>query len=866
VKLIWLLLAPGAALLGDTLTLQISSTFPSPDGAAIMGAAINDLGQVTLWTSGTGSERGYGSSFFRDSSGAFTHFAFPASNGGQANAINNSGQITGRYYPAPAKPPSPTYGYLHSASGTFIDLAPLVNANGINNNGTIVGDSYIRDTNGNAITISFPGASSYTSVEGINDAGQVVGEYCCVNGGTVPFIRGADGTFTGLGSLAGAKLLGINALGQVLGIFQGISFVRNADGTLSAIVFPGGVIALGMNNKSQVAGILGDGQGFVGTLVPGSTLIVTTTSPLPSGAVGEYYSQSLNASGGVPPYTWAAVSSAPPGLTVSSGGGIAGIPTSPGTFSFTVRMSDSSATSITQTFKLTIAGALSIVTASPLPPARVGVPYSQTLIASGGTLPYSWSLSAGSSLPAGLTMSPLGVITGTPTTAGMTSFTVSMYDHAGVTVTQSLSLTVTAPLAITASSPLPSGTVGVSYSQVLGAGGGTIPYNWSLDSGSLPAGLTLSLSGVIAGIPVFPGVANFAVRVTDSASASVTQALSLVISPSGVLSIDTSSPLPAATVGVAYSQVLAATGGVAPYGGWTISSGSLPPGIALTTLGTAATGLLSGTPAASGAYSFTVQVTDSTGMVAGKPFSLTVNPAAISVSSDGVLNSASYAGGAVAPGEIIVIYGSGMGPGTLVGLQLDSRGYVSSSLAGTQVLFDGVPAPLIYTQAGQVSAVVPYAVSGNATTQLRVFYQGQTSIPISLPVTAAAPGIFTSDSSGRGQGSIVNQDGSINSPDNPAPVGSVVAVYATGEGQTNPGGIDGKPAGLSPPLANQPVTATIGGLNAPVQYAGGVFGLVAGVMQVNVLIPQGVSVGSSVPIVLSVGGTATQANITLAIK
>jgi uncharacterized protein (TIGR03437 family) len=253
-------------------------------------------------------------------------------------------------------------------------------------------------------------------------------------------------------------------------------------------------------------------------------------------------------------------------------------------------------------------------------------------------------------------------------------------------------------------------------------------------------------------------------------------------------------------------------------------------------------------------------------MAAAKPFSLTINPGAIFVSSDGVLNSASYAGGAVAPGEIVVIYGSGMGPSTLVGLQLDSRGYVSSSLAGTQVLFDGTPAPLIYTQAGQVSAVVPYAVSGNTTTQLRVSYQGQTSIPVSLQVAAAAPGIFTSDSTGRGQGSIVNQDGTINSPDNPAPVGSVVAVYATGEGQTNPGGIDGKPAGLSPPRANMPVTATIGALNAQVQYAGGVFGLVAGVLQVNVLIPQGVSVGSSVPIVMNIGGIATQANVTVAIK
>src|SRR6266852_6021607 len=99
VKLLWLLLALGAVLRGDnTLTVQIATTFLSPDGATTMSAGINDLGQVVFWTTGTGGERGYGSSFLRDSSGAFTHFAFPGANGGHANGINNSGQIVGDYY------------------------------------------------------------------------------------------------------------------------------------------------------------------------------------------------------------------------------------------------------------------------------------------------------------------------------------------------------------------------------------------------------------------------------------------------------------------------------------------------------------------------------------------------------------------------------------------------------------------------------------------------------------------------------------------------------------------------------------------------------------------------------------------------
>jgi len=463
-------------------------------------------------------------------------------------------------------------------------------------------------------------------------------------------------------------------------------------------------------------------------------------------------------------------------------------------------------------------------------------------------------------------MSGSGAITGTPTAAGTLSFTIRVSDRGGVSVTQSFSLTISAALAITTSPPLPSGTAGVPYSQMLGASGGTPPYTWSLVTGSLPAGLALSPSGAIAGSPASPGISNFTVRVTDAASGSATQAFSLTVVPSGGLSIDTSSPLLAGTVGVAYSQTLAATGGVPPYSGWAISAGTLPPGITLTTLGGSLTGLLSGVPAAPGVYTFTLQVSDSANTVASKPFSLTISPGAVSVSSNGVVNSASYGGGAVAPGEIVAIFGAGMGPGTLVGLQLDSRGYVSTSLSGTQALFDGVPAPLIYTSAGQVSAVVPYAVSGKATTQLRVSYQGQISNTVSLPVAAVAPGIFTSDSSGRGQGAIVNQDGTVNSADNPAPVGSVVSVYATGEGQTNPGGVDGKPGDLSATRPNQPVTATIGGLTAPVQYAGGAFGLVAGALQVNVQIPAGASAGSSVPIVLNIGGSATQANVTLAIK
>jgi uncharacterized protein (TIGR03437 family) len=337
-----------------------------------------------------------------------------------------------------------------------------------------------------------------------------------------------------------------------------------------------------------------------------------------------------------------------------------------------------------------------------------------------------------------------------------------------------------------------------------------------------------------------------------------------ITSASG-LNIVTSSPLPPGTVGIQYSQTLTATGGATPYKSWTVTAGSLPPGITLTTVN--GNGSLNGVPTSQGSYIFTAQVMDNANATAFKQFSLAINATAVSISTGGIGNAASYAGASVAPGEILVIYGSGLGPDTLATAQLDSRGYVSTSLAGTQVLFDGVAAPIIYTQAPNVSVVVPYEVSGKPLTQVQVSYQGHVSNTVSMAVSAVMPAIFTADYSGHGQGSIVNQDGTVNSANNPAPVGSYVSVYATGEGQTNPAGIDGKPAVPPAPVpVVQPVTATVGGLPALVQYAGGAPGFVAGALQVNVQIPEGVAADSSVPIVINIGGQDSQMNVTLAVR
>jgi 6-phosphogluconolactonase len=289
-------------------------------------------------------------------------------------------------------------------------------------------------------------------------------------------------------------------------------------------------------------------------------------------------------------------------------------------------------------------------------------------------------------------------------------------------------------------------------------------------------------------------------------------------------------------------------------------------GSPLTTTFSSATQLTAAVPASLLAAAGSASVTVAAGATISKAISFTINPVAITISGSGVVNGASQAGGAVSPGEIVTISASNFGPSAFTGFQLDSNGYVTTSLAGAQALFDGVAAPLLSAQAGQVMAVVPYEVNGNPSTQLQVSYQGQTSSAVAVPVAVAAPGIFTADGSGSGQGMITNDDGTANAPGNPASVGSTVVVSATGEGQTIPSGVDGKPGDSPAPVPIQPVTATVGGLDAQVLSAGGISGMVAGFLQVSVQIPDGVAPGDSVPIVLTIGGITSQTSVTLAIQ
>jgi uncharacterized protein (TIGR03437 family) len=239
----------------------------------------------------------------------------------------------------------------------------------------------------------------------------------------------------------------------------------------------------------------------------------------------------------------------------------------------------------------------------------------------------------------------------------------------------------------------------------------------------------------------------------------------------------------------------------------------------------------------------------------------------------GVTSAASYALGPVSPGDIVSLFGSNLGPAPPgVGLQLNASGTgLTTNLGGTQVFFDGTAAALTYSSAGQVNAIVPYEVAGKQTTQLTVAYQGATSAPATLNVQATGPAVFSLDFTGQGNGAILNQDNSLNGKAKPAPRGSVVQIFLTGGGVTDPASTDGwittTIGGQLPMLTAQPVTVTIGGVAATqINYAGGAPGSVAGLTQINAVVPDSVTPGDALPLLVQIGTVQSQTGITIAVQ
>ena len=651
---------------------------------------------------------------------------------------------------------------------------------------------------------------------------------------------------------------------------------------------------------------------------PTSGFNITNTS-FPNGAVGQSYPpQLLGALGGcVTPFSpqpsFAVSQGAlPDGLSIQTNSdgthSITGTPTTPGPSSFTLEATDACGKTATASFSITITGSAapqqmlvgpaSLAFTVQYGADNAAADQALTINATSGTLSYSVAVASSGGGNWLVAKSPASGTTPGSFTVGITNFSSlapgnyaasvtfsSQATNSPVVVQVMLTVLPSAPLAVTPSSvvvnqtagntaatqqdiKLTSGSNSVQFTAIATTNKGGQWLTTNTAQGNTPATVRaiINPAGLAAGqytgtITILPstGVAqtvaitlNIVAAATLSAApapvvfsyqqgSNVPEAQSLAVSSSG-------SPL---TVSAAATTV---SGGnwlqVSPANGTT----ALNLTVSVTPVGMAA-----------GTYTGTITITslDSTVTPINVPVTLTVAAAAPLLNS--VTNAASFAPGPVAPGELVTIFGSGLGPSTLAKLQLTDSGTVDTTLGGTQVFFDGYAAPLIYSSFGAVAAIVPYEIGGSPTTSMLIVYQGTRSNTVTLPVLDSLPGIFTADASGYGQGAIVNQDGSINSNQNGADPGSVVSIYATGAGQTNPPAVDGSLATAAAPTV-LPVTVQIAGESATVLYAGAAPGEPAGVIQVNARIPADVPRGSSVPVAITVGTVSSQAGVTLAIK
>ncbi len=236
-----------------------------------------------------------------------------------------------------------------------------------------------------------------------------------------------------------------------------------------------------------------------------------------------------------------------------------------------------------------------------------------------------------------------------------------------------------------------------------------------------------------------------------------------------------------------------------------------------------------------------------------------------SFTAAGVLNAASFEGGALAPGLIVTIFGTGLGPAALTVATVDgATRRFPTELGGVRILFDGVAAPLLYVSATQASVVTPFGLAGRSVTRIEVESGGVRSQGVFMPVAAAAPGIFTQSAQGSGAGAILNQDFTVNRTGNGAAPGSFVFVFATGGGAMDPATEDGRLVpGVSSTIAR--VSAEVDGQPAEVLYAGGAPDLIAGVLQVNLRLPANLRPGE-LPVVIRVGESASQARVTVTIR
>jgi uncharacterized protein (TIGR03437 family) len=268
---------------------------------------------------------------------------------------------------------------------------------------------------------------------------------------------------------------------------------------------------------------------------------------------------------------------------------------------------------------------------------------------------------------------------------------------------------------------------------------------------------------------------------------------------------------------------------------------------------------------AAGTYNGTISVSSANATNQAQTINVTLTvttPIIPQVSS--FSNGASFGSSQASPGLVATIIGTDLGPSTGVAASPGASGF-PTTVSETRVLFDGQAAPLLYASATQVSAVVPFELAGRVSTRVQVEYRGQRSRELELRVADAAPGIFTLNMSGSGQGAVLNQNASVNGAATPERRGNIVVFYATGLGSVFPSVATGTAAGTAS-QTTIPVRVRIGGVDARVLYSGAAPGLVGGAYQVNAVIPESVSPGSAVPVVIEAGTGLSQPGVTIAVQ
>jgi uncharacterized protein (TIGR03437 family) len=410
----------------------------------------------------------------------------------------------------------------------------------------------------------------------------------------------------------------------------------------------------------------------------------------------------------------------------------------------------------------------------------------------------------------------------------------------------------------------------LGFSAVAASSGGWLSLVESAQG--TPATLTVSVSTAGLAVGTYSGAIKITANATGNSqtvipvSLTVTAASTISASPTSLnFSYQTSGSAPAA-------QSVQVSGSGSAAVAFTVQTGNSNWLVVTPTSGTTpATLAVSVSPSglAAGSYSGTITVNGGVSI----PITLTVTSGSTTPTSapviSAVLNAGSYSNAGVSPGEMVSIFGTAIGPADALYLTLDATGKVATSLGGVTVSFNGYLAPLTYAGSGQINAIVPYEVAGSSSATVEVTYGGQPSNQPSVALAATAPSIFTQTGSGTGPGAILNQDFSLNTQANPAAAGSVVQIYMTGEGLTTPAQATGgvttvNTSGVGPitPAPQQSITVLIGGQPATVDFAGEAPDVVAGVLQVNAVVPAAAGSGA-VAIMVRVGNALSQSGVTV---